>query len=84
MGCGVALFLAGSAAFRHALRIGPERYRLGAAVACLAASWVGVALSVAAQMALLTLIVAAALAVEKGAMEPASGGSGGSSPRSQH
>ena len=32
MGCGVALFLAGSAAFRHALRIGPERYRLAAAV----------------------------------------------------
>ena len=64
MGSGVALFLAGSAAFRHALRIGPERYRLGAAVACLAASWVGVALSVAAEMALLTLIVAAALVVE--------------------
>jgi low temperature requirement protein LtrA len=65
MGCGVALFLAGSAAFRHALRIGPERYRLGAAAACLAASWVGVALSVAAQMALLTLIVALSLAAER-------------------
>jgi low temperature requirement protein LtrA len=64
MGCGVALFLAGSAAFRHALGIGPERYRLGAAVLALAASAVGVALSVAAEMALLTLIVAAALAVE--------------------
>jgi len=70
MGCGVALFLAGSAAFRHALRIGPERYRLAAAVACLAASWVGVALSVAAQMALLTLIVAAMLVVESRAMAP--------------
>jgi len=64
MGCGVALFLAGSAAFRHALRIGPERYRLGAAALALAASAVGVALSVAAEMALLTLIVAAALAAE--------------------
>jgi hypothetical protein len=31
----------------------------------LAASWVGVTLSVAAEMALLTLIVAAALAVEQ-------------------
>jgi len=65
MGCGVALFLAGSAAFRHALRIGPERYRLGAAALALAASAVGVALSVAAEMALLTLIVAAALAIEQ-------------------
>ena len=45
MGCGVApptspspLPLAGSAAFRHALRIGPGRYRLTAAVVALAAS----------------------------------------------
>ena len=65
MGCGVALFLAGSAAFRHALRIGAERYRLTAAVVALAASWVGVTLSVAAEMAGLTLIVAAAVTVER-------------------
>jgi low temperature requirement protein LtrA len=65
MGSGVALFLAGSAAFRHALRIGPERYRLGAAALALAASAVGVTLSVAAQMALLTLIVALSLAAER-------------------
>jgi low temperature requirement protein LtrA len=65
MGCGVALFLAGSAAFRHALRIGAERYRLTAAVVSLAASWVGVTLSVAAEMAVLTLIVAAAITVER-------------------
>ena len=65
MGCGVALFLAGSAAFRHALRIGPGRYRLAAAALALAASAVGVTLSVAAEMALLTLIVAAALAGEQ-------------------
>ena len=70
MGCGVALFLAGSAAFRHALRIGPVRYRLGAAALALAASAVGVTLSVAAEMALLTLIVAAALAVEMRAVVP--------------
>ena len=61
----VALFLAGSAAFRDALRIGAGRYRLTAAVVALAASWVGVTLSVAAEMAVLTLIVAAALAVER-------------------
>lgn len=65
LGCGVALFLAGSAAFRHALRIGPERYRLAAAAVSLAASAVGVALSVAAEIALLTVIVAAALIVER-------------------
>jgi low temperature requirement protein LtrA len=65
MGSGVALFLAGSAAFRHALRIGPGRYRLAAAALALAASAVGVTLSVAAEMALLTLIVAAALMVER-------------------
>ena len=64
LGCGVALFLAGSAAFRHALRIGPRSWRLAAAVVALAASAVGVAVSVAAEMALLTLIVAAAVAVE--------------------
>jgi low temperature requirement protein LtrA len=69
MGCGVALFLAGSAAFRHALRIGPVRYRLAAAALALAASAVGVTLSVAAEMALLTLIVAAALVVEQRAPE---------------
>jgi low temperature requirement protein LtrA len=77
LGCGVALFLAGSAAFRHALRIGPERYRLAAAVLALAASAVGVTLSVAAEMALLTLIVAAALVAERRTAAP--GVSGGSS-----
>ena len=65
MGCGVALFLAGSAAFRHALRIGAERFRLAAAVVAVAASWVGVTLSVAAEIALLILIVAGALVAER-------------------
>jgi low temperature requirement protein LtrA len=65
LGCGVGLFLAGSAAFRHALRIGPERYRLAAAGACLAASALGVTVSVAAEMALLTVIVAVSLAAER-------------------
>ena len=69
LGCGVALFLAGSAAFRHALRIGVQRYRLGAAVVAVAASAVGVALSVAAEMVLLIVIVAAALILEGSAPE---------------
>jgi low temperature requirement protein LtrA len=62
---GVALYLAGDVAFRHALRIGPQRYRIAAAVAALAASAVGAAVSVAGQIALLTLIVAVALVVER-------------------
>jgi low temperature requirement protein LtrA len=65
LGCGVALFLAGSAAFRHALRIGARSWRLGAAGVSLAASAVGVTASVAAEMAVLTAIVAAALALER-------------------
>ena len=64
LGCGVGLFLAGSATFRHALRIGAERYRLAAAAACLAASAIGVTVNVSAEMAVLTVIVAAALVVE--------------------
>jgi len=80
LGCGVALFLAGSAAFRHALRIGVKRYRLAAAGVALAASAVGVAVSVAAEIALLTLIVAAALMIE-GWAAAASGGGRGAFPR---
>jgi low temperature requirement protein LtrA len=68
LGCGVALFLAGSAAFRHALRIGVQRYRLGAAVVSLATPAVGVTLSVAAEIALLTAIVAVAIALERRAL----------------
>ena len=64
LGCGVGLFLAGTVAFRHALRIGAEQYRLAAAGACVAASALGVTVSAAAEMALLTVIVAAALMVE--------------------
>jgi low temperature requirement protein LtrA len=64
LGCGVALFLAGTAAFRHVLRIGAVRYRLGAAVVALAASAVGVTVSVTAEIALLTLVIAAALVLE--------------------
>jgi low temperature requirement protein LtrA len=86
MGCGVALFLAGSAAFRHALRIGTGRYRLTGAVVAVAASWVGVTLSVAAEIALLILIVSAAIAAENwDPFQGSPGGSGGtgSPPRSR-
>ena len=62
---GVALYLAGDVAFRHALRIGVQRYRAAAAVAALAVSGVGVWLSVAAEIALLAAIVVAALVLER-------------------
>lgn len=62
---GVALYLAGSVAFRHVLAIGALRYRGVAAVVSLAAVAVGVAVSVAAEIVLLTVIVAAALVVEQ-------------------
>jgi low temperature requirement protein LtrA len=69
---GVALYLAGDIAFRRALRIGTWRYRGAAAVAALAVSWVGVWLSVAAEIALLAVIVAAALLAEHRACAEAS------------
>jgi low temperature requirement protein LtrA len=58
---GVALYLGGDAAFRHALRIGTQHSRLLAAAAALAASVVGEAFSGTAEIALLTVIVAAAV-----------------------
>jgi len=65
LGSGVALFLAGSAAFRRALGIGMRVWRLGAAGLAVAASAVGVTASVAAEMAVLVAIVAAALVAEQ-------------------
>jgi len=62
---GVALYLAGDIAFRRALRIGTQRYRASAAIAALAALAVGVAVSAAGQIALLTAIVTAALVDER-------------------
>jgi low temperature requirement protein LtrA len=75
LGCGVALFLAGTAAVRHALRTGAVRYRLAAAAVCLAVPAVGVTVSVAAEMALLTVIVAVSLGAERRA-EPATADEG--------
>jgi low temperature requirement protein LtrA len=62
---GVALYLAGDVAFRHALRIGGRWYRAAAAIAALAVFGVGVWLSVAAEIALLAAIVTAALVMER-------------------
>ncbi len=66
LGGGVALYLAGDIAFRHALGIGGPGFRgqlprVLAAVAALAVTPVGTTLNVAAEIALLTAIVALAL-----------------------
>jgi low temperature requirement protein LtrA len=91
LACGVALFLAGNAAFRHALRIGTQRSRAVAAAVALAASAVGVTWSVAAEIALLTVIVAAALVADRAVADRAvsdsavaAGGSGGGIRPGQH
>jgi len=64
LGGGVALFLAGDVAFRRALRIGRQPYRAAGAVACLAA-WVAGLASSAAEIALLTVVVAGTLLLER-------------------
>ena len=56
--------MAGDAVFRRVLGIGDARYRSVAAVLALAAWPVAVAVSAAAGIALLTAVVAGALAVE--------------------
>jgi low temperature requirement protein LtrA len=64
LGGGVALFLAGDVWFRHALGIGRQRYRVTAALLCLAAWPLGLASS-AAETALLAAIAAGSLALER-------------------
>jgi low temperature requirement protein LtrA len=81
---GAALFLAGSAWFRLALRIGPVRLRLAGAAFALATTALGEAVSVDAQFAVLLAGFAAMLAAERyghmrGAVLPGVGG--GDAPR---
>ena len=61
---GVALFLAGDVAFRHVLGIGTPSFRALGAVLALAAWPVAMTVGAAAGIALLTAVVAGALAVE--------------------
>ncbi len=61
---GVTLFLAGDVMFRQVLRIGTPWYRAAAAAAVLVAWPVAVVVGAAAGIALLTAVVAAALAAE--------------------
>jgi low temperature requirement protein LtrA len=53
LACGAALFLAGNAGFRRALRIGPARPRLLASLGALATAALGAAVAVEAQLAVL-------------------------------
>jgi low temperature requirement protein LtrA len=62
---GVALYLTGDAAFRHALRLGTQSSRVVAALAALAAAFLGATLSGTAEIALLTAIVAAMLVADR-------------------
>jgi len=64
VGGGAALFLAGSAWFRWALRIGPVALRLAAAGFALATSALGAAVSVEAQFAVLLTGIVAMLGAE--------------------
>ena len=62
---GVTLFLAGDAMFRRALRIGSPWYRVAAAALALACWPAAVAVGAATAIALLTAVVAGALAAER-------------------
>ena len=62
---GIALFMLGSALFRRTLDIGPAQYRLAALVLALATIPLGLAVSAAAQLTALVVLVAGALAFER-------------------
>jgi low temperature requirement protein LtrA len=62
---GAALFLAGSAWLRQALRIGPVRIRLAGAVFALATAALGAAVAVEAQLAVLLAGIVAMLCAER-------------------
>ncbi len=65
LGGGVALFLAGNAMFRRALRIGPAWPRSAAAVFALATTALGTAVAIDAQLAAMAAGLAAMLAAEQ-------------------
>jgi low temperature requirement protein LtrA len=64
LGGGLALFLAGDVVFRRVLRIGRERGRLAAALLAVCSVPLGTEVSAAVQVAALTVVLAATLALE--------------------
>jgi low temperature requirement protein LtrA len=73
---GAALFLAGSAWFRRALRIGPIALRLAGAAFALATAALGATVSTEAQLAVLLAGIAAMLAAERRASARAQAAAG--------
>jgi low temperature requirement protein LtrA len=61
---GLAVFLAGDVGFRRTLRLGPGRFRVAAAVLCLAAIPLGLAASAVLQLSLLGIVLCGSLAAE--------------------
>jgi low temperature requirement protein LtrA len=64
LGGGVGLYLAGTVAFRAALRIRPLVLRAGSAVVATATMFVGIAVAAMAQLVVLVLVVVVMLTVE--------------------
>ena len=65
LGAGVALFLAGHAAFRRALHTGPAGPRLVAAAAALATAALGATVAIEAQLVVLLAILVIMLGTER-------------------
>ncbi|HEY7146032.1 MAG TPA: low temperature requirement protein A [Streptosporangiaceae bacterium] len=65
LAAGAALFLAGDVTFRRLLRIGPVAIRAGAAVAAAATVAVGLSVTIEAQLAVVSAVLAVMLAAER-------------------
>jgi low temperature requirement protein LtrA len=65
LAAGAAAFLAGDAAIRRLLRIGPTRLRAAAAVLALLTALVGAFVALEVQVAVLTLLLAGTLVLER-------------------
>jgi low temperature requirement protein LtrA len=61
---GVAVFLAGDVGFRRTLRLGPDRFRVAAAVLCLATIPLGLKASAVFQLCFLGIVLLGSLAAE--------------------
>ena len=72
LAAGAAAFLAGDTAIRRLLRIGPVRLRSAAAVLALATALIGTFVALEVQVAVLTLLLAGTLVLERNQRLPAS------------
>jgi low temperature requirement protein LtrA len=67
---GVAVFLAGDVGFRRTLGLGPDRFRVVAAVLCLATIPLGLKASAVLQLSFLGIVLAGSLAAESAGAWP--------------